>query len=460
MRIPLARHFYTLDSKPLAAQRCVNYYYEPAGEETKTQGGLLVTPGLKLFASVGTGPIWGMHKLSGLLYVVSGDNVFTVNEFGGANDLGTIGTVSDVVIMADNGTDVTIVKEDGAAYNARPTSLTQITDPDFPSVSSVTVLNFFGIFSKKDTTQFIISNLNDMSAYTATDIASAEEKPDLLVRVFAFAGELWLFGEETIEVWDGVAQGDFPFLARRSASMQRGCAAKRSVAQEDNTIFWLGEDRTIYRANGYSPQRISTHAIEQELQKYTTVSDAEAFIYTQNGHKFYVLTFPTELATWVVDLATGLWHERRSFEKERWRATSHNFIYDKNLVGDFELGEIYELDLSTFTDNGATIERINTLPSVYEALNRVKHASLKVDYVAGVGTVSGQGENPQVMMRFSDDGGNTFSNEKFRNLGKIGKYLNRAVWRRLGIARQRVYELKVTDPVKANIAAAYINEPD
>jgi len=461
MRIPLARHFYQLKSKPISAQRCVNLYYEPAGEETKTQGALYSTPGLTTFAMVGTGPIWGMHKLSELLYVVSGDNVFTVDQFGGANDLGTIGTVSDVVIMADNGTDVTIVKEDGAAYNARPTSLTQITDPDFPSVSSVTVLNFYGIFSKKDTTQFIISNLNDMSAYTATDIASAEEKPDLIVRVFAFAGELWLFGEETIEVWDGVAQGDFPFLARRSASMQRGCAAKRSVAQEDNTIFWLGEDRTVYRANGYSPQRISTHAIEQELQTYTTVDDAEAFIYTQDGHKFLVLTFPTESRTWVYDIATGLWHERRSFEEGRWRATSHTFIYDKNLVGDFELGIIYELDLNKFTDNGVTIERINTLPSVYENDNRITHASLKVDFESGTGTVSGQGENPQVALRYSDDGGQTFASRGlFRNIGKIGEFLTRAVWRRLGRPRQRVYELKITDPVKVVIAAAFINEPD
>ena len=460
MRIPLARHTYELDSLPLSAQRLINYYYEPAPEETKTGGALLVTPGLKLFASVGTGPIWGLHKLDGLLYVVSGDNVFTVDSTGGANDLGTIGTVSDVVIMADNGTHVNIVKEDGAAYNATASTLEQITDIDFPSVTSVTVLNFFGIFTKKGTTQFIISALNDLTAYRATDIASAEESPDLLVRAFAFAGELWLLGEISIEIWDGVATGDFPFVARRSSSIQRGCAAKRSVAQEDNTIFWLGEDRTVYRAKGYKPQRISTHAIERILQGFTTIDDAEAFIYTQNGHKFYVLTFPTELQTLVYDIATQKWHERRSFEKGRWLATSHASIYDKNLVGDFENGRIYELDLDTFTDNGAIIERIQTMPPVYNSDNRMVHNSLKIDFDSGIGTVSGQGENPQVMMDYSDDGGRTFSTERFRPIGKIGKFEQRSVFRRLGQPRQRVYRTKVTDPIRANITAAFINEPD
>lgn len=463
MRIPLAKHTYELDSLPLSAQRLINYYYEPAPEETKTEGALYITPGLKLFASVGTGPIWGMRTLDGLLYVVSGDNVFTVNSAGGANDLGSIGTVADVVIMADNGTHVNIVKEDGASYNATASTLTQITDGDFPSVTSVTVLNFYGIFTKKDTTQFVISALNDLTSFNAADIASAEESPDLLVRAFAFAGELWLFGEISIEIWDGVATGDFPFVARRSSSIQRGCAAKRSVAQEDNTIFWLGEDRTVYRAKGYTPQRISTHAIERVLQRFTTIDDAEAFIYTQNGHKFYVLTFPTELRTFVYDIAIQRWHERRSFkdgQENRWRATSHAFIYDKNLVGDFETGTIYELDLSTSTDNGAIIERIQTMPSVYNNDNRVVHNSLKIDFDSGIGTVSGQGENPQVMMDYSDDGGRTFSTERFRPIGKIGKFKQRSIFRRLGQARQRVYRTKVTDPVKANITAAFINEPD
>ena len=305
--------------------------------------------------------------------------------------------------------------------------------------------------------------MNDLTSYDALRIASAEESPDLLVRAFAFAGELWLFGEVSIEIWGGSATGDFPFVARRNSSIQRGCGAKRSVAQEDNTIFWLGDDRTFYRANGYVPQRISTHAIERLLQGFATISDAESFIYTQNGHKFLVTTFPTEKRTLVCDIETKRWHERRSFndgKENRWRASSHAFIYDKNIVGDFETGKIYELDLDTFTDDGTIIERIQTMPQVYNNDNRITHSSFKIDFDSGIGTVSGQGVNPQVMMDYSDDGGRTFGTERFRPIGKIGKFSQRAVFRKLGQARQRVYRTKVTDPVRANITAAFINEPD
>lgn len=460
MQIPLPKEFFQLKSKPLSAQRVVNLYFEPAKGESKTEGALYSTPGLKLFATIGASPIYGMHTMNGLLYVVSGNNVYTIDQYGGATDLGSMGTVSDVVIMADNGTHVAITLESGAAYLADATTLTQITDGDFPSVGSVTVLDYYGIFNKLNTTQYYISDLNDLTSYTATNFASAEASPDLLVRVFAFNDEVWLFGERTIEVHYNTGSGEFPFTPRQNATVQRGCAAKRSVAQEDNTIFWLGEDRMVYRAQGYLPKRISTHAIEQQLQGYTTVSDAEAFIYTQDGHKFYVLTFPTELVTWVYDIATGLWHQRQSFEEGRWRATSHAFIYNKNLVGDFETGKIYELDLETYTDNGTTLERIFTFSPVFMNDNRIIFSSFKVDFDSGVGTASGQGENPQAMMKFSDDGGNTWSSELFRDIGKMGKYQRRAIWRRLGQARQRVFEVKVTDPVEVNVTGAYINEID
>lgn len=460
MQVPLGKHFYELKSKPLSAQRAVNLYFEPATEGAKTDGALYSTPGLTTFASVGDGPIYGMRAMGGLLYAVSGNNVYTIDQFGGATNLGSMGTVSDVTIMSDDGTYVIIVLESGAAYLATSSSLVQITDGDFPSVSSVTVLDTYAIFTKLNTTQYVISAVGDPTAYDALDIASAESSPDLLVRAFAFNDELWLFGEVSTEIHYNSASGDFPFIARQNSTIQRGCAAKRSVAQEDNTIFWLGEDRTVYRANGYTPQRISTHAIEQRLQGYTTIEDAEAFVYTQDGHKFYCLTFPTELETWVYDIATGLWHQRQSFDEGRWRATSHAFVYDKNLVGDFETGDIYELSLSVYTDNGTPIERITTLPINFDNDKRVMFASLKIDFDSGVGALSGQGSEPLAIMRYSDDGGRTWSSERYKKMGALGVYETQAVWRRLGMARQRVFEIKVTDPVEVNITGAYINESD
>lgn len=459
MRIPLAKHHYKLDSR-ISAQRCVNMYYQKTEDDTGTGGALLPTPGLKLFASVGTGPIWGMHVLNNLLYVVSGNNVYTVDQFGGATDLGGMGTVSNSVVMDDNGTDVCIVLEGGAAYLAQPSSLTQITDGDFRSAGSVTVIDFYGVFNELNSGRYFISDLNDLSSYNPLNFATAEAASDNLVRVFAFNDELWLFGERTTEIHYNSGEGRFPFIPRQNSTLNRGCAAKRTVVQDANTLFWFGDDRIFYMADGYRPKRISTHAIEERLQEYTTISDAESFVYTQNGHKFVVTTFPTEGETWVYDVATQLFHQRQSFEKDRWRAASHAFAYDINLVGDFETGKVYELDLKTYTEDGAIIQRINTLPVVSDNDNRLTHSSLKIDFDEGVGLISGQGENPQAMMRYSDDGGQTWSNQLFRSIGKIGQYKTRAVWRKLGVSRERVYEIIVTDPVKVIMKAAYINEPD
>lgn len=460
MRIPLTSHAYELESKPLSAQRLVNMYYEPASEETKTKEAVYDTGGLDLFATVGDGPIWGIHPMGSLLYVVSGSNVYKINDATSGTLLGSIGTVADDVIMSDDGNDVIIVKEDGAAYLADSSSLTQITDGDFPSVSSVTVLDTYSIFTKKDTTQYIISALNDASAYDAADIASAEESPDLLVRAFANHGQLWLFGQRTTEVHNFTDSGDFPYAPQANATMQRGCGAKRSVAQEDNTLFWLGDDRIVYRADGYSPVRISTHAIEKAIQDYTTISDAVAFVYTQNGHKFYTLTFPTELVTWVYDIATGKWSQRQSFEKGRWRASGFAFQFNKNLVGDFENGNIYEINPNSYTENGATIQRIITLPNVFNDTKRIVFSNFIADFDAGLGLVSGQGSDPQVMMRYSNDGGYTWSNGLWGSMGQIGEYSQRTAWYRLGIGRQRVFELTVSDPIPVHLTGAYINEND
>ncbi len=456
MKINFAKQAYQSRSRTLNSQRCVNFYLETAPEDSKSPDVLIGTPGLVVFSSISASRIWGMHVMGELIYAVVGNNVYVVNSDGGANNLGTIGTVSDVVIMADSGAYVLIVKEDGAAYYANSTSLTQITDGDFVSSSSVTVLDGYSIFTRLGLNTYHISNLNSVSAYGALDFATAEQSPDLLVRAFAFKGHLWLFGERTIEIWQNTGSGDFPFAPMKNATIQRGCAAKRSVVSETSVVFWLGDDRIVYRTTGSVPEKISTPALDQAIESYAVISDAEAFTYTQDGHKFYVLTFPTELVTWVFDLSTELWHQRQSFEKGRWRASSYVFFNGKNLVGDFETGKIYELDLDTYTEDGDTIQRIAVSPPIFKDKRKITHDKLWIDFDSGVGLSVGQGSDPQVMLRFSDDGIN-FSNEKWASLGAIGQYQTQVAWAGLGQSRYRVYEITITDPVRCYITGAYSN---
>jgi hypothetical protein len=336
--------------------------------------------------------------------------------------------------------------------------LQQITDGDFFSADVVDFQDQYFVFNKAGTGRFFLSNLNDGLIYTATDIATAEGDPDNLVTLISNRRELWLFGAETIEIWYNAGGSDFPFSRFEGGFLERGCAAAFSIAEDDNAIFWLGEDRIIYRADGYTPQRISQHGIEEAIRKYTIVSDACAFIYTMGGHKFYVCTFPAEDATWVYDITTGLWHERQSVGMGRWRVNTHVEAYGKHLVGDFEKGRIGELDLDTFEEYGEVMQGQATGPPVYADRQRIFHRRFELDIDAGPGLTSGQGSDPQVWLDYSDDGGHTWSARKpFRSMGKIGTYLTRLRWLRLGSARQRIYRLTVSDPVVRSIVAAHLD---
>jgi hypothetical protein len=246
-----------------------------------------------------------------------------------------------------------------------------------------------------------------------------------------------------------------------------GCVSAYTIAKMDNGLFWLGTDARgqgiVYRANGYTGVRISTHAIEYAIAQYGNISDAIAYTYQQEGHAFYVLSFPSGNATWVYDVSTQAWHERAGFDNGefmRHRSNCQCNFGGNIIVGDFENGNIYTFDLDVYADNGGIQKWLRSwraLPTGQNNLKRTAHHSLQLDCEAGVGLNTGQGSDPQVMLRWSDDGGHTWSNEHWSPLGKIGAYGQRTFWRRLGMTlklRDRVYELSGTDPNKIAIMGA------
>jgi hypothetical protein len=209
---------------------------------------------------------------------------------------------------------------------------------------------------------------------------------------------------------------------------------------------------------GYEYIRLSTHAVENSLVGYD-VSDARAWTFQIEGHEFYVITFPQIDLTWVYDLTTGQWFKWLYWESDtatyhRHRANCGIAFANKNLVGDWQNGKIYSLDFDTFTDAGAPIRRLRRAPHITTDLQRQYFDEFQIQFQPGVGLVVGQGDNPQAMLRWSNDGGSTWSNEHWVDIGKIGAYTNRAIWRRLGWARDRIFEMAVSDPIKAVVVSA------
>jgi hypothetical protein len=276
--------------------------------------------------------------------------------------------------------------------------------------------------------------------------------------------EVYLLGEMSSEVWINSGGVPFPFTRIPGTSTQQGIAAQFSMARMGNSFAYVSKNNRgeamIVRMNGYFPERISTHAVETTLVNQN-VENAIAWTYQLEGHEVYVVSFPSVGPgglTWAYDQTTGLWHKwlyrNNQNEYERHRGNCCAFFNQQVLVGDYENGKIYQLSRNFYTDDGDIIRRLRRAPHITSDLQRQYFHELQIQFQPGVGLSSGQGQDPQAMLRWSSDGGSTWSNEYWVSIGKQGKFLNRAIWRRLGFARDRVFEVSITDPVKAVIISA------
>jgi hypothetical protein len=471
MQSPILGASYVTRSVNAADDRMVNMFPEAIPEGGKMPAYLQRAPGLKFLQTVGTGPIRGLwaHQTNGSdFYVVSGNEVYKLSSTSATPQL--LGAVNGTgpVSIADNGTQIFFAcNPDAFIYNETLGTFAQVTDPDFPGVVTVAYLDGYFVFNQPNSQLLWVTQLLDGTQVDPLDFSSAEGSPDGIVAVIADHRELWVFGTDSTEVWYDAGLAGFPLTRIQGAFNEIGCVAAYSVAKLDNSLFWLGTDARgqgiVYRANGYTGARVSTHAVEWQIQQYATMSDAVAYTYQQDGHAFYVLNFPTANTTWVFDVATQVWHERAGLTGgvfTRQRANNQCNFGGTIVVGDFENANLYALDLNTFADNGTEqrwLRSWRALPTGQNNLKRTAHHSLQLDCETGVGLNTGQGDDPQVMLRWSDDGGHTWSNEFWRSMGAIGQYGYRTLWRRLGMTtklRDRVYEISGTDPVRLYIMGA------
>ena len=543
MKTPILGSAYVARSVNAADARMVNLFPEAVPDGGKEPGFLNRAPGLRLLANMGDGPIRGLWQFGGYGYAVSGEVLYRVDSIWNVFPIGTVSGSSGPVSMSDNGTQLFIACNGPSfIYNSLTLDFKQITDPDFPGAVTVGYINGYFVFNEPNSQRIWITTLLDGTSIDPLDFASAEGSPDGLVSLIVDHREIWLFGTNSVEVWYDAGASPFPLVPIQGAFNEVGCIAAFSVAKLDNGLFWLGADARgkgmVYRANGYAAERISTHAVEWQIQEYGNLSDAIAYTYQQDGHSFYVLIFPTANTTWVFDVATALWHERAAFINgsfTRHRSNCQMAFSGEIVVGDHELGNIYAFDLDVFSDAGAVQKWLRSwraLPVGTNDLKRTAQHSLQLDAETGaintdittpivtvdisslnddlltesgdflvwelaptdslltesgdrivqqdgslmyanstVSTVGGKllieigsptatAIDPQVMLRWSDDGGHTWSNEHWRSMGLTGQWGRRVIWRRLGMTlklRDRVYEVSGTDQTKIAIMGAELN---
>jgi len=495
VQIPLLAGAYTARNLIANAQRSLNLFPEANPPNSNPQPMThYPTPGLTILARPPTAAAGrGLYTdITGTLFGVVGTTVYKIDQSWTFTSIGTLVTqdINTPVSMTDNETNCVLVDGSTNGYYwdvGTGDNFTQIGDANFFGSTHVDYLNTFTLFNKPDTPIFyttLSGTLDFNSLYFAGMTGTSTD----LVAVWCLHGYVWLIGKTGCEIWfnqvDTTNPNLLPFQRMPDQVIHQGCVAPYSIARilgNDDTqtcLVWLSQTKdgnvNVVLSQGFQVKDISTHAIDYEISKYPVVNDAVAWAYQQEGHTFYVLNFPTANKTWVFDLTVGLWHERawtdyNTGNLNRHRGQAHALAYGTHVVQDWEDGTIYRLDLDTYVDQhydtasssiiDGPISRIRSMPHLVNGLNRVIYARFQADMDSGDSDPNDDASaaiDPIVSLRWSDTRGHSWSNPVMQHIGTTGEYNTSILWTRLGMARDRVFELSWSSPVKTALQGAYV----
>ena len=469
---------YNLRNTQYDCQRTVNWYPEVdetgLGKEAE-QSQLIPTPGLApLISGLNGGSRGGYLTSNGYFVWVFGNTLYLVTPGTGltgwtARALDTNIAGSLECFFTDNGISLFMLADgNGYAFNLITGAKTVLSGGGWAAASSMTYFDTYIVFSKANSNQFFWTNPLSTTV-DALDFATGEANSDQIVAVFSNNEDLWVFGKKSTELWYDYGTNNTTFQRRPSILIETGCAAPRSIKKLNNTIFWLtADDRggpTLVMANGYAPQRVSTFPIEQEWMKYSAdqIANSTAYTYQDGGHHFYVLNIPGQQTTWVYDMTASLqlggpvWHERQSRDtstetQQRHYSQGHAYVNGVHVTGDYQNGVLYAMDNNTFTDNGEPILRERTTPHITNSMDRIYYGNMTIDFLTG--SSLDMTLDPQIMMQFSDDGGFTWSDERWETAGMTGQYGVKVQFPRLGAARSRVFRIRCSDPIYWAVSGA------
>lgn len=471
MKVPLSGGAYVARNIIASAQRSVNLYSEHNPEDSPFPTTYYQTPGLVLLAVAPVaiaGAGWrGLYTATnGALFGVCGNVLYKISPILQFAVVCNIGTNTGPVSMVDNGVSMILVdgSPNGWSVNIETSTFKKLLETDnFYGGDRIDLIDGFFILNRPDSNQFYISGFQS-DTFDPLDFATKTGFSDDVSAVGVTKRTVFVFGDQTTEVWYNSGGATFALARMNGPFMQYGCASPASVQQMDGSLFWLSSspqgECLVLQTQNYDRVRVSTFAIEKEFQSYATVADAMAYTYQQDGHSFYVLNFPTANKTWAMDLATMEWHERTFMDKQgrenRQRSTCYALFNGQSIVGDWENGNLYRLDQGAYTDNGYPIHRIRSFPHLVADSKRVMYKSLIADMQVGEGNEIG-GAPDELRLRFSDTRGASWGTHISRNLGGVGAYITSVQFLRLGMARDRVFELSWSGNCQTALNGAFVD---
>jgi len=447
---------YESRTRPLSSQRTLNWY-PMVVEAGKDQFVLHSYPGLRLISQSGSTDR-GMTVMAETLYRVSGTTLYSVNSAGVHTALGTISGTSRC-IFANDGVNLVIVAN-GTVYNYNGT-LTTITDIDIIGSTAVTYLNNQFIYTNNGL--FVASDVGDPTTANGLNPAGAESQPDDLLRAYSFQQTTYMIGTRSAEPWWNTGTGFPPFSRMDGQIIEVGCKAIHSIANTDEFLYWLGDDNAIYQVSGGQKRRVSSPAITHAIEGFSSASDAVGYTLTFEGINFYVIHFPTGNKTFALNEMLGDkgWFELASGDNQ-YQGTSLVSVYGKNYVADKDNGNLYQLDINTYINNSDSIKRQRVTSSVNSNLfgvkgQRVQMSRLEIIMESGVGLISGQGENPKIIIDVSYDGGKSWVSKGFVSTGRLGENVLKVELYSLDSFYDAIFRISATDPIPYELYSAAID---
>ncbi|GHU01684.1 hypothetical protein FACS1894186_4890 [Alphaproteobacteria bacterium] len=461
-KIPLTLATGVVHDRSVSSQRLLNMYAEKMPDNAKEPAELITREGLYPIASVGelsgdaTDGIRMMQELDGKLYVASGTELYSLDASLNATPVGNIGTTQSIQSATD-GDSLAMALDDGDFYTLYNGAFGVTPFPDGSLVGDLAFLAGRYVASLQGTGQFRVSALLNPTDWPGALLFTAEYMPDNITGLIEFRGDLWIFGQHTTEIWGATAATDAPFQRLQSGINNVGCIGRDTIAKDKARLYWVSTDREVMSANSYSPERISTHAVEKILMEAgDALADAYSFCYTLRGHDFYVLTIPG-VKTLVYDSTTKLWHERDTFGRPEWLAAAAILFGDRLIAAEgFHGNRLFSVEADWAYDGNATtgVELVREVcfPTVSADDASITYDKVFADIFAADGVIKVE-TDPLVMLQWSDDGGRRWGNWHIRSIGRRGAYIRRVIWRSLGQSRQRIFKLRMSTPIKLSISA-------
>lgn len=457
VQVPIVGPTYTSRSTPIANQVTRGFYIE-ADQNSDTIASFVPFPGLKVFSSPTGTRSRGLGVFNNELYAVIDNTLYNISSLGTATALGTISGLTRCSIESSINS-LVIATGSSKPFSYDGTSLTLGSDADLPGAATVTYIRNRVVYDG-DNSDIAFSDLGSPLSVNSANVASVDAKPDDLLAVKAFRDQVFAFGTSSIVPYYNTGSGNPPYSVIQNAISEVGLGAIHSIATNYRSMYFLGSDLVVYRISGIQPEPIGNPSIGQAIGSYENPADAYGVAFSFNNQYFYMLTFPG-YATWLYTEGLGWTNLANGVNGEPHLINDYAYVYGKHLVSDRSSGNIYELDFDVYTDNGGVIERQRDTRKISGKDfgfpgKKIYMDRLELVVETGAGLISGQGEDPRIMMSYSDDGGRTWSPERWGYIGKMGSftYSQNPTWTRLGSFYERQFRFRVTDPVKVVLISA------